>query len=530
MIATRLKTKSGFVLPFPVSSNLEEAINEVRDLLELPIVFKTEGPTDLFALKSCQLALAKFNAHNHSCWTNKHGCGESPIGNDSRGKPRQWLLDRHRDQIVFVVHDLDQPGQQGALEVPTHGGKTRPGWATALASTAREVRNIVLPGEIAETRGADLEDFLAWLCEQIMDMGGFTIDDRDVYRAIAYCVLLKYCKLQPKLTSSSELLAEIEPDDSYPDQNDFEESSSTEKAKATLRIAVDDPFRLARINLTNYFSQTGKILKCWKGIWYSWKDGQYIEKDEDDVRDKVNMAIEREFERLAIDETERWEEGDQKKDPPEKKKTSPHLTNATLSAMRSLCQISSSINMPSWIPSKQHRNLLSMRNGLLDVDQLLREELPAPESPNLAEMMAQFEERILLPHTSDWFSQIYLPFDFDSSAECPKALAVINENLDYDIQKINVLQEWFGYLLLSTNQAQKFLCMEGSGGMGKERSWRWCPHLSDNRTSVACRWSHLRRSSLSRRPWGKWQISSVRSVASLIVFQPQSSKPLLLET
>ncbi|MFO0940100.1 MAG: phage/plasmid primase, P4 family [Pirellulales bacterium] len=455
-----------FTLPFEITANLQEAIEDVRELLGMQIVFKTEGATDLFALKSCQAALGKFVSFDHSCWTNKHGCGESPIGNDSRGKPRQWLLDRHRDQVVFVVHDLDQPGQQGALEVPTHGGKTRPGWATALASTAQEVRNIVLPGEIAETKGADLEDFLAWLCEQIMATGGFTIDDRDVYRGIAYCLLLKYCQFQPVIERQDITTVDNEADSESMEESEVITQSNdiVESESIDLKESVDDPYRLARINLTNYQAETGKQLRYWRQTWFSWHNGRYKKKDTDDVLTKVRNSIRAEFERRCNEETRRWmsDPKQDEKPQPEVRKISQTLVSNVISTMSSLQNISASVEMQSWIPDRRKRNLISLKNGLLNLDRFL--ELPQPETVDDLLSMAK---EVLEPHSPDWFSTVYLDYNFIPNALAPEWESAIQTLMQGDSERISILQEWAGYQLVSHNKAQKFLAIEGEGGNGK---------------------------------------------------------------
>lgn len=458
---------SVFTLPFRINADLAELIEEVRPLLELPIVFKTEGATDLFALKSCQMSLAKFVHHNHNCWTNKHGCGESPIGNDSRGKPRQWLLDRHRDNIVFVVHDLDQPGQQGALEVPTHGGKARPGWATALASTAREVRNIVLPGEISETKGADLEDFLAWLVAQIIELGKYSIEDRDVYRAMAYCLLLKYCMLQPMIDRQEITETGPECDSDSADEVDATPAESTELVESEsidLKEAVDDPFRLARINLTNYQAETGKQLRYWRQTWFSWHNGRYKKKETDDVLVKVRNSIRAEYERRCDEETRRWmnDPKQDEKPQPEVRKISQSLVSNVVYTMASLRNISSSVEMPCWLEDRSKRNYISMKNGLLNLDRFL--ELPQPET---TEDLVELSRQILESHSINWFSEVHLEYDFLPNAFAPTWEKFLQSSLQGDQERINILQEWAGYLLVSHNKAQKFLCVEGEGGNGK---------------------------------------------------------------
>lgn len=81
------------------------------------------------------------------------GAGENPARNP-------WLGPLVADQVCYVVHDADQPGQQGALKTPRRNGGFRPGWAMAAAETASEVRNVELPYAVVESHGKDLRDWI----------------------------------------------------------------------------------------------------------------------------------------------------------------------------------------------------------------------------------------------------------------------------------------------------------------------------------------------------------------------------------
>ena len=73
----------------------------------------------------------------------------------------------------------------------------------------------------------------------------------------------------------------------------------------------------------------------------------------------------------------------------------------------------------------------------------------------------------LRPHSPRWFSPVCLPFAFDPHAACPKWLAFLNRNLASDLEKIALLQQWAGYLLLPDTRYQRWLMMVGEGRNGK---------------------------------------------------------------
>jgi P4 family phage/plasmid primase-like protien len=100
--------------------------------------------------------------------------------------------------------------------------------------------------------------------------------------------------------------------------------------------------------------------------------------------------------------------------------------------------------LPSLLPDGKAADLLALANGLLDLDALE-----------------------LRPHTPDWFSLACLPYGYDPQAACPRWLSVLGENLEGDAERIGLLQEFFGYSLMNSTDAQRFLFLVGEGANGK---------------------------------------------------------------
>jgi P4 family phage/plasmid primase-like protien len=93
------------------------------------------------------------------------------------------------------------------------------------------------------------------------------------------------------------------------------------------------------------------------------------------------------------------------------------------------------------------RDLLPLGNGLLDLDTLE-----------------------LLPHTPDFFDITLLPYDYDPGAACPRFLASLQRSFTGTADAdglIALVQEWFGYVLSRSLEAQKFLILYGPPGTGK---------------------------------------------------------------
>jgi len=91
-----------------------------------------------------------------------------------------------------------------------------------------------------------------------------------------------------------------------------------------------------------------------------------------------------------------------------------------------------------------------MENGILDMDAVIGD-----------------RDDYLLPHSPEWFSTICLPYAFSPNAACPRWEAFLERNLELDPERIKILQEWAGYLLLPDTGYQCFLVLEGEGANGK---------------------------------------------------------------
>jgi P4 family phage/plasmid primase-like protien len=107
----------------------------------------------------------------------------------------------------------------------------------------------------------------------------------------------------------------------------------------------------------------------------------------------------------------------------------------------------------------RRRQLLVLQNGILDLDALARGRRPK-----------------LLGFDPRWFGTSILPFSYDAKATCPHFKAFLYQVLECNRRgrprqagdrRLQVLQNWFGYTLLSDGRFQKFLLMAGEGSNGK---------------------------------------------------------------
>jgi P4 family phage/plasmid primase-like protien len=96
-----------------------------------------------------------------------------------------------------------------------------------------------------------------------------------------------------------------------------------------------------------------------------------------------------------------------------------------------------------------HRNIIAYRNGLMDLETY------------------RAGDRTLLAHTSKWISTFCLPYRFDPEAECPTWLAFLGDVFEGDQERIDLLQEWFGYCLTPDISQHKALVKLGPPRAGK---------------------------------------------------------------
>ncbi len=180
------------------------------------------------------------------------------------------------------------------------------------------------------------------------------------------------------------------------------EAAATDQAEAVKEESSviwegeDSPHRLAKANLEHYRQQYGGRLIFWRDAWWRWKGGKYIQLGHSELRAKLTEFIHGEFVRC-------WQESNDQEQPV-RKVTQSIVTNV-LGAMAGMCTVPTSISMPCWLPDRSSRHYLTLKNGILDLKSLFD---------------GGTREECLHPLSSDWFSDIQLPYELDLEAKCPK--------------------------------------------------------------------------------------------------------------
>lgn len=381
-------------------------------------IFKLEGGTDFLAFAS----INNLGSIAVQGCTNIFGSMENPAHIN-----QELMEEVFGGNIVYIMHDADKAGQEGAMWTGK-GSNQRPGWGPFIAQFAAETYNVI-PG--LEDPPGSVKDFRDMICR-----------DQKV-RTLEW--LMEYCQRHRVLIpcpSKEELTPKI----------DYE---------------VDDPTYLAKANLIRYeAAHPGAKLKWWNGSFYRWKKefGCYRHTDPELVKAHVINTIDAEYERDYLAQLADKE----RESAPRKKKNSTSTTKCTMDKLKSIGFISDSMRINSWLPTGERRNLISFRNGILDLDAFLYAASPAAPAGG-----ARAEEGIFFEHTPNWFSTTVLNYDWDESfiqgnkPLCPRWLKFLEESMQGDQEKIAILQEWAGYLLTYDTNEQKFLVCEGEGANGK---------------------------------------------------------------
>lgn len=331
--------------------------------------------------------------------------------NGTTERPAPWVAELFRDKAGVVLHDADEPGERGAAGWTDEKGERRPGWVESIAATASDTRHVHLPFAIVPDHGQDLRDWLN----------------------------------QPHTFAELAELADVVEPTTRP----------SHPPSAAAIEADDDPHRLARVNLDRYATHAaGATLRYWRDEWYTWKParGCYRKIGVEELRAKISQSIKAEFDRINCEQQqETWRD-----ELPKVQKVTKTLVTNVLDATKSLTIVPSSVELMSWLDGhhRLRKNYVGMANGILDLDRLLTD-----ESAELRD--------VLLPQSPSWFSTVRLPYNFDLEAKCPKWEKFLERSLELDPERIKILQEWAGYLLLPDSSQQRMLALEGDGSNGK---------------------------------------------------------------
>jgi putative DNA primase/helicase len=174
-------------------------------------------------------------------------------------------------------------------------------------------------------------------------------------------------------------------------------------------------------------------LHYWRAGWWTWRTAHWTEVDERKVKSALWQYTEHAMYFTDAGEPQPWR--------PNKNK----IANL-IEALTAVCLLDGDIDQPCWLDGGADEGVIvSTANGLLDVARCK-----------------------LLPHTPLYFNQTSVPFNYDAKASKPERwLKFLDELWPSEPDAINVLGEWFGYVISGRTDLHKILLNVGPTRGGK---------------------------------------------------------------
>lgn len=216
-------------------------------------------------------------------------------------------------------------------------------------------------------------------------------------------------------------------------------------------LANDKSLTLARAFLDARYRLNGRyLLRYDKGVWYKWNGVKYEEADEKvHIHGPIHNWA---YDKSVIHTTPKGEE------TVKPLHCNMSTVNNIIDAMYDPCPLPEGVRSPCWMNGAEGpppEELLVFSNGILWTHGWLWSGKNTPM------------EDYFFPHTPDLFSTFALPYPFDPTARCRHYKFKVKEMLARDYDRINMYQEWGGYLLTPLTKFQKMLMMRGPKGAGK---------------------------------------------------------------
>ncbi len=134
--------------------------------------------------------------------------------------------------------------------------------------------------------------------------------------------------------------------------------------------------------------------------------------------------------------------------------------NNLLAELRELIQ---EVQPNYWEPRLERKYMITLEREVNLADDLNQ----SSNVLNLVNGMYNLETKEFLPHDKSYFSTVQIPVEYNPEAKCPRFMKFLRQSFNNDSERMDLIQEWTGYLLSTETRAQKALFLYGSGGNGK---------------------------------------------------------------
>jgi len=308
---------------------------------------------------------------------------------------------------VVIVADKDASGRSHAADV-----------ARSLFGKAASVRIVEMPGE-------GVKDATEWLQAEEKQAPNVLDVDRKAIR-----LKLEYIAL-----SAPELTEPPAAENTGTDRKAGDGETKTQKKSRTKggKGGKDEPdlMELADEYIDEHFDhRAGPTARHWRDELYVWDGQRFIRISTNDFRKEVLVWLD--------------ENGTAK----------PKDARDVAECVAARLLIKAEREQPVWLGGKggppDPADWISMGNGILDITKALRRATDA-----------------LQPHTPLWFDTTTVPYPYDPDAECPAWFEFLDQVLDGDIERVNLLAEWFGLCLTPETKYQTMTILVGPRRSGK---------------------------------------------------------------
>ena len=215
--------------------------------------------------------------------------------------------------------------------------------------------------------------------------------------------------------------------------------NSTAKSASTTKLPPpSNPLKVVQAFVKALYTHvTGLALMLhWRGAFFAWRGTHWSECEDAAIRTEIYKFTEH-----------AWYVNDKAESLPWA--PNRHKVGDCVDALKAATHLKEGAGPSTWLESvggvPPDRELVAVHNGLLHVN-----------------------TRQLYDHDPRFFNQVSVPFDYNADAGAPtKWIAFLNELWPDDLQSIDALQEFFGYVVSGRTDLHKILLLIGPSRAGK---------------------------------------------------------------
>jgi len=183
-------------------------------------------------------------------------------------------------------------------------------------------------------------------------------------------------------------------------------------------------------------------LRYWRGEFYHWHNGRYIRVSDSQMRAWIKQHLHDLNEAVPLTGT----------DSEQRVRITHQLVSNIMLCLAGTkdVYIPETVEVHNWVEGSGGERVLVFRNGLVDL-----------------RVKDEAGKAMLFSLDPAFFNVAQLPYDYEPDADCPLWREFLQDVMAGDAERVELLQQWAGYLLANSMKRQKFLLIAGEGGNGK---------------------------------------------------------------